>query len=229
MGNLNNLLSAVFFNSIHSIRSIVDSGNIPCIHGNCTKRCCINGKFPIFYISKCWGNVLNYDEFDEKEMATVEEMRQRNTVVMDYWTNECHVTFDEIPYQYYNELSQQNLPEESLDDILWYAVDEYIKAGCRMIDLELLETTSKLDFAKVRTLLSHGADPKAKIFTLWDVDNKTTCLNKVKEKLNYLKDSVLCDISDYMEHKHRTKVELNDIIDLVRWSAQKNMLDLLNK
>lgn len=190
--------------------------------------------FPMHYISLCneaiWRNV---DEWKNKEEAA--RFRDKSRAMVEFWKEYYRVEdFAQINYRIYNEDFYCAWDNETDEDILWAPKEDYINAGCRMLDIDLYCAVCRFDFNEVKSLLDMGADPDVDLYDKpieqREIDDDWNAMDRIGGEELYICSELLWLLRDAeIDMKKRRWIDKGTVADILGLAAHSEMYRLLDK
>lgn len=189
--------------------------------------------FPLHYISLCNEAIWRYvDEWKDKEEAT--RFRDKSRAMVEFWKEYYRVEdFEQIDYHIYNEDFYCAWDDETDEDILCASKEDYINAGCRMLDIDLYCAVCRFDFNEVKSLLDMGANPDAKLYDKPKEQRKNLEEINVMERIGFerwfLCSELLWLKDAEMNVKKREWIDKGTVAHILGLVAHSEMYRLLEK
>lgn len=191
--------------------------------------------FPLHYISLCNEAIWRYvDEWRDKEEAT--RFRDKSRAMVEFWKEYyCVEDFAQINYCIYNEDFYCAWDDETDEDILWGPKDDYINAGCKMLDIDLFCAVCRFDFDNVKRLLDMGADPDVDLYDKpveqrGEIDDCWNAMDRIGGEESYICSELLWLLRDAeIDMGKRRWIDKGTVAHILGLAAHSEMYRLLDK
>lgn len=174
---------------------------------------------PLYSITQAWLICLNNGSFSEPLKTAAKRNYENAKKIMALFEERLGGQAQEIPFAKIFPCCWAD-EDESESDILEGEKAEFVARGAREIDLDLLASGQRMDFARVRELLEKGANP------LYEHPGLGSLLDLCGGECSY---QATCEAGFIIKNPElfRQSIEIEEIAKVFRWAANEKMYNLL--
>lgn len=210
-------VQSVFFTDANKFLELAKDNTYP---NALNKDCCVfsDVDLPLHYITICWDIIFSkYDEYKDKYKAQVQNRKQENDKIKDFFITQQNLNMDIISFRDYANYFYCIEEDATASDCLFHTKEELIKMGHSEVDIDLYCNAEKFDYKNVERLLKEGADPHT------EFPDELNCIYRIGAECAFLETELKSAMFDKDHHFNPEE----DIANLIGLAAHEKMYNLL--